>query len=73
MTLYMLFAGLGILICMALVEAAVSGFSSAHLAFGLQFGFFAVECSLRRRPLLRESSPAGALRPALAERANRFV
>lgn len=43
MTLYMLFAGLGILIYtgVALPEAAVSGFSSSHVAFGLQFAFFA--------------------------------
>ena len=43
MTLYMLFAGLGILIYagVALAEAAVSGLRSAHIAFGLQFAFLA--------------------------------
>jgi mono/diheme cytochrome c family protein len=41
MTLYMLFAGIGILIYagVALAEAAVSGLSSAHIAFDPQFAF----------------------------------
>jgi mono/diheme cytochrome c family protein len=43
MTLYMLFAGLGILIYTgaAYAEAAVSGFSSAYIAVGVRLAFFA--------------------------------
>ena len=50
MTLYMLFAGLGILIYagVALAEAAVSGLRSAHIAFGLQFAFLASRPGLPR-------------------------
>jgi len=42
MTLYILFAGLGILIYtgVAHAEAALSRFSRAHVAFGLQLAFF---------------------------------
>jgi mono/diheme cytochrome c family protein len=53
MTLYMLFAGLGLLIYsgVALAEAAVSGFSSAHLAFEFQFASF-VSLSMFLAPVI---------------------
>ena len=43
MTLYLLFAGLGILIYagVALAATAIADFSSAHVPFALQFMFFA--------------------------------
>ena len=42
MTLYLLFAGLGILIyaSVALAATAIADFSGAHLALGAQFSFF---------------------------------
>jgi len=52
MTLYMLFAGIGILIYadVAFSEAAVSGLSSARIAFGLQVGFLASLIAATREP-----------------------
>ena len=43
MTLYLLFAGLGILIyaSVAVAATAIADFSGAHVPFGLQFAFFA--------------------------------
>jgi hypothetical protein len=43
MTLYMLFAGLGILICagVALAGTTIANFSEGHIAFGLQFAYLA--------------------------------
>ena len=43
MTLYLLFAGPGILIYagVALAATAIADFSGAHVPFGLQFAFFA--------------------------------
>jgi len=71
MTLYMLFAGVGILIYtgLALAEAAVSGFSGAHVAFGLQFALFGSLSIFSRQS--SSSTPIASCvstRPALADR-----
>ena len=65
MTLYMLFAGLGILIYAgsALAEAASAAVSDARVAFGFQLAYFRHTVDFLRgsHPLLHESPHAGAL------------
>jgi hypothetical protein len=71
MTLYLLFAGLGILIYtgIARADAAVSSFSRALVAFGLPFvsiawgSMFIVAAILRQSPSQRESFCRTDLKP----------